>query len=155
MQGSKFRKVLFEKFVTPDEVLVSSDGLIYRWVDSVGERTKEMYENGLCYYYRNGLLIKSENRGKIEDQIAEIMQEFDFGKVHSVCEFLRMPNNESVTPIHILKDKAESLLWRTYEECERENGEELYIETGGFRATYWRDLGLKLEFNVDSWDTMP
>lgn len=102
------------------------------------------------FFYKNGNFIASENRGSVNQQIEEIIEEFDFEKVYKVMITLDWIWFGGRITIERLKETAEHLLQDAYN---RSTGDESYCSTGGFRAVYVRDFGFRLSFEVDSWET--
>lgn len=85
-----------------------------------------------------------------KNQIAinDIMDNFDFHKVHEVMEFLNWTWWGEGTPeIYALKKSARSLLERVCTEKLH------YCGTGGFMARKHAKGILSLEFNIEQWDT--
>jgi hypothetical protein len=94
----------------------------------------------------------------MKKQIDEIMEEFDFKKVHSVMKYvdwrwvkdgdddfeMEIPNIER------MKETARRLL---EESAEKDREEYASIATGGFKATRYPGDHLGLEFVLADWDT--
>ena len=81
--------------------------------------------------------------------IKEIMEEFDFGKVHITMEALGWTWGDSKKPPSIdeLREEAESMLTRTVE------GNNGYSDSGGFVVYhYTEEKYLRLVFLVESWE---
>lgn len=81
--------------------------------------------------------------------IDEILQEFDFEKVHKVMKFLKWQwaFTNGIPNIEDMKKLAKDLLTRVCEEKTSCTG------TGGFTARRYEKGILSLEFNVTTWDT--
>lgn len=91
--------------------------------------------------------------------IAEIIENFDWDKVHKTMEFLNWkwwdtegesPSREKlITHAFKLLDQVYDLILEYKETC--------HVATGGFRATAYYDesdsIGLRLVFELCSWDS--
>lgn len=103
---------------------------------------------------------------KLQSLIDEIMDNFDFHKVHKVMKFLNWRwafAEEGVPEICELKDTARRLLNECLYNLIKHGEDSWSIATGGFyvRATNYKDaeveeddfhIGLKLSFEVADWD---
>jgi len=95
--------------------------------------------------------MKKELKDKM---IADIMDEFDFEKVHDIMKYLNwewaIGNGESAVPsMWRIMEQAKHLL---EEVAGREDGKCSYISTGGFMAMKHEDCSLTLHFVLESFD---
>ena len=86
----------------------------------------------------------------MQELIDDIMDSFDFDKVHKVMEFLdwKWANNlkiEEIPEIYEIRKFARNLL----KEC---IAEKTVIESGGFRASYENKI-LRLDFVVEEYES--
>jgi len=103
--------------------------------------------------------MKNEyDRKLVEKLLDEIMENFDFKKVHNVMEFLdwkwaSSTTADAVPSIDEIKDEAARLLWDVVNDPENE-----VIATGGLRVTKdfsdYRHPFISLEFVLEEWDAV-
>ena len=100
----------------------------------------------------------------IDSMVQEVLDEFDFEKVHLTMKALKWTwaTVPGIPTIDRLKETAEYLLRGSIEgalKCENLHGEAPYLHaTGGFKAYCYRNrykqiTSLHLEFIVSEWET--
>lgn len=86
------------------------------------------------------------NKPSIQEQIDEIMDRFDFHKVHRVMEFLGWEwGGDGVPDVPAIRQRARYLM------NEVASNDFRATSTGGLRAEFWGGY-LRLSFEVESWD---
>lgn len=96
-----------------------------------------------------------------EDQIEEILDEFDFGKVHKVMTHLGWTwHGEGIPTIGDLRIKARTLLWEVAEKHGNTDSSYYYTKTAGFRVSSYKGIDkkdhwvmLRLAFEVTDWES--
>lgn len=156
------RVILTEKFSTPSEILEYGGKRVYAYNDEFGERHRnggkpaEIHSDGRMFYYKHGELVWGENLEKFEEQIEEVMENFNFERVHSVMKYLKWSwHIEGVPSIEMIKNEAKRLLIEVYNSCHKYGENQWSIATGGFQVVYKVNKGFSLEFVIESWDTFP
>lgn len=96
-----------------------------------------------------------------EDQIEEILDEFDFGKVHNVITHLGWTwHGKDIPTVGDLRRTARRLLWEVVENSSDRGLPYRYAATGGFYAHanegadakgHW--VRLRLAFEVTDWES--
>ena len=103
---------------------------------------------------------------KFQSLIDEVMDNFDFNKVHKVMKFLNWTwafAAEGVPEVYELKEQARRLLNECLYDMIKHGEDNWNIGTGGFyaRATNYKEaeveeddfhLSLKLSFELEDWD---
>lgn len=117
-------------------------------------------KNKECSLYMKGDVFKLHKNDELpppfesertsESKIYEILNEFDFSKVHKVMEFLNWTWMEKGVPsIADLKHTSKRLLEECFDSTQK-TGKSSYIRTGGFVATYdIEDNSFSLRFEDD------
>lgn len=148
------RQLLIEKFDKPTDI--SGDKMY--WRNENGELHRK---NGLPAimshdenrYYKHGLHIKDENARTIEEQITEIIKEFDFNKVKKIIDFLEWTWAGDIPTIKEIKKSAIDHLNDAFDICWQYNSEEAHSSSGGLKATYFKNSGFQLQFVLEEWST--
>ena len=91
--------------------------------------------------------MKKPSEKKFNKWSENIMDEFDFDRVHKTMKFLNWEwRNEGVPDIHRIRENARYVMPRAYEV---KSG---MIATGGFEAQVTKH-GISLKFVLTDWDT--
>lgn len=121
-----------------------------------GNEPAEIHSTGHCYHYKYGELVCSENRRTMDEQIDEIMEEFDFEKVRNVMLHLKWRwLYEGIPSVEDIKEESRRLLVDSYDSCYKHEQDNCSIGCGGLKATYHMNRGFNLEFILESWETFP
>jgi len=96
-------------------------------------------------------ILQSRNLKVCKDNIDEIMDNFDFKKVHDVMHFLNWTWRFSTTPPTIDEIKAFAKFY--LEEAALRDGP-CNIGCGGFDIRKDEDNNFEILFSVSSWETM-
>lgn len=155
------RTVITEKFPIPSEVW--SDGRVEYRDDNglLNDRfgvPAVIWPDGTCERYCNGVFIGNENRRNIDDEISDILNGFEFNKVsitmHALdWKWMTKSLVWSIPRIPEIRKTAKRLLLDAHEGAFANNVNEFSVSTGGFEATYTKNLGFKLVFYVDEFQT--
>jgi hypothetical protein len=109
-------------------------------------------------YQQSGFAVEFADKRKeisIDQVIEEVLENFDFIKVHKVMEALDWKwvggdTQDGVPSVYRLIKKAEELLKDCVNEIEHRNTNTLVLSTGGFKATCVKyddgEIVLELEF---------
>lgn len=91
-------------------------------------------------------------KSNIQDHIDEIMDNFDFARVHNAMVALKWEwsSTGGVPELSQVKKMARKLLRETMENKDLDNGS--YISTGGFKVSKY-EKHYELSFEVESWDS--
>ena len=115
-------------------------------------------------YQQSKFAIKFADQQKeisIDQVIEEILENFDFDKVHKVMEALDWKwvgggTQDGVPSVYRLIKKAEELLKDCVNEIEHRNTNTLVLSTGGFKATCVKyddgEIVLELEFVLSNFN---
>ena len=122
------------------------------WRDELGRVHRKhgpayMGIDGRWEWFVNGKFIDSINVEDDDVQIQEILQEFNFKKVHKVMKYLDWKWQGVSPSLETIKSVAETLLNNS--KVYRSQNDPYPIETGGFRVSACKN-GFSLEFIVES-----
>lgn len=87
-------------------------------------------------------------------EVKEIIEEFDFDKVHNVMTHLNWKWGDEIPTMVKIMVKASEMLEEVYSESETSK-KDFFIGTGGFEAQAYYEEGtikLQLKFVLTSWD---
>jgi hypothetical protein len=156
------RSVITEKFPKPSETLRMEDKVIYVYRDKMGRKHRngsepaEIHSDGKCYHFKFGENIGSENRKDVNEQIEEIINNFDFEHVSTVMGLIGWEwRGEGVPNAQKIQEEAKRLLVSSYEDCVENDSEDWFVSSGGLRAVYYMNSGFTLEFIIEEWNTLP
>lgn len=136
------------------------DGDTYAWyVDysgdfSIGNAITSSYGNGgVRLGFKNPFLKEKTSEDEINSTVNEVMDLFDYERVHKVMEFLDWKwAGKGIPEIYDLRVESRRLLEKVANKVIE--GEEYYFSaTGGFKAEAWKNdddtLGLRLSFILE------
>jgi len=154
----------FEKNVIKEFIFDTSTEYDLKWLNEEGELHRingnpALVEyNGLSHWYNNGKLIRQENAKCYYKQIEEILECFDFYKVHKCMKALKWKwafiaseqKHGGVPTVEQIKEYAHQLLIKSLEGIDKED---FYIGSGGFYAEC-NKYKMRLYFSVSEWETI-
>jgi hypothetical protein len=153
------REILFEKCEKP--TFVDEDGVQY-WENKAGVLHRGYYRPAIidteyhtAWFIVNGKVVRVINTHSIEEQIQDIMEEFDFDKVWNTMRFLKWEwRGQGIPNIHQLKEAAAGHL-RSAAEYFHNSDEraDVLVGSGGLEASY-SNYGMRLKFVLEDWDTV-
>lgn len=153
------KEILFEKFESP--TFINEEGVMY-WENKAGILHRGYYRPAVldtkfhtAWFIVNGKVIRVENTYSIEEQIREIMEEFDFDNVWNTMNMLHWVwvSSNGVPDINQLKEAANRNLHEAakhFYNSDEQN--EILVGSGGFEATC-NNYGMRLRFVLEDWET--
>lgn len=122
------------------------------------------YKDNICKNKSCSLFLKGDVKAFIlspapcplEAQIQEIIECFEFEKIHKVMTFLNWQwRDEGVPSLEKIKQYAEAQLRECIKNSQT-NHTESYVSCGGFTSTYCpKEKFLHLNFALDQWTAEP
>ena len=151
------REILFEKFEKP--TFVNEDGVMY-WENKSGILHRGYYRPAIldvkfhtAWFIVNGKVVRVENTNSIDEQIQEIIEEFDFDKVWNAMRLLNWTWHGEIPTINQIKQSARRYLNLVCQDFYNSNEQsELFYGSGGLEASC-DNYGMRLKFVLTEWDT--
>ena len=101
--------------------------------------------------FKNPFLKEKHSEDEISSAVNEVMDLFDYERVHKVMEFLDWKwIDKGIPEIYDLRVESRRLLEEVANKVIEEGEEYYFVATGGFKAEAWKNdegkLGLRLNF---------